>query len=423
MPAPPWLRHVFVVMVGVTGSAVATTGTAYGHGDVGAKLRTSLSVGELVEAFRRKAGLQSLAQGAKDRALRETEARSMRFASAPRLGIESEVTSGGDRSERAMTVRVGQTIVSGVDDALVKERYSALAESELLERASALVDEEKGLVLTFVAARQELVVHAALEQARAEVAGLAARADRAAQVGAVGGMLATRAKLLLDELATQVEQSHVTYGARARQLMGASGLPSSEELGAILFEDLPASFLDLGPPADKDALPALRSLELERRALAVESDELRSRRELEISAGVGRSWGESTETRLTLDLTVPLGVGAAARSEAMALDAKRAVLGARAEMMRQRLERADMKARSEVDRLRGIALSTGKTVRRLEDMRVKVGHAFDRGQAELSEVLEVTRELVDARVEAARQRGAYEEALVERHYLFVTRDP
>ncbi len=382
-----------------------------------------IDVAGVVSAFRGKNNLSAYKVAASSIASNRSIGQSERFPGAPKIAVEAELSPRRSTDDNQLpgsaTVRLAQSVAVGIDPARASGRFAALANAEVLERSFELVEQEREVVLIYVAARKELAVHQALETARADVERLASQAAQAAKLGTLGLLPATKARLLLDELTTNVEQSHLAYGAHVEQLSSATGLELSTKIGALAFAGLADEF---GSEASTeiDGVARMRAFKLQEEAFAVERDVLLSRREVELSAGVRRSWGDlGGETSLLVEVALPLGAGAAARTEAAALTGERAALDARRELARKSLEREIAKAKADVTRLLGIVQRTEQRALRLEASLQRTSKAFRQGQAEVSEVLEILSELIEARVETARERAEFEGALVERRYIFV----
>lgn len=410
-------KKLLLVALGLCWATVATA-----HDEQTAA--NPVDVAKIVTAFRIKNDLSAFKSAASAIASSRSVGDSERFPGPPKIGVEAEHSPVGSTDARqrpgAATVRVAQGIAFGIDSTRAAGRRTALAKAEILEQSIALVEQEREVILVFVAARRELAVHQALETARADVERLATQATQAAKLGTLGPLSATKARLLLDELTTNVEQSHLAYGAYVARLSAATALELSPEIGALSLVGLSDEFV-IDAPTDVETAATMKGFRLREEALAVERDVLLSRREVELTAGVRRSWGDLPgETSFLAEVSVPIGVGAVARSEAAALGAEKAALDARREIAKKTLERAVAKSQSDVARLLGNVKRTEQRALRLEASLQRTSKAFRQGQAEISEVLEILSALIDACVETVRERGDYESALVEQRYIFVS---
>jgi outer membrane protein TolC len=152
-------------------------------------------------------------------------------------------------------------------------------------------------------------------------------------------------------------------------------------------------------------------------ALALEQESLLARRSLELGIGVSQTWGETRDTSVIAELRVPLGVGAARKSEALALGAERLAVRAGAELVKAKAARELARVDAEIKRLDGAASRLEARVERLSSLFVKTESAFRRGQGDVLEVITTLRELLDARLEEIRTKVELETAHVSRLYL------
>lgn len=384
----------------------------------------SLTLEAIIAGFRDKNALHDFEKARSKAAQSLAESQSLIFQSAPKLGLELETPPEFARSssldatspERSATVRLEQEIVFGVDSARTAKQFGAKAKAEMLERKIALREEEQDIVSAYLDLRQSQLIYAALESAGAKVRELRELARKASRLGTLGALTATQAELFADEVKTELAQSELTYASLSERLSVATGIALPKTVGNARVVGLPKDFANEAALI-KEKAPELRVNRLRLNAIASERENILARRALDVGVGVARSWGEKDETSVMLEVTLPLGSGAAAKSEAQSLGAERAALLAEATLLERKFERAVAKSDAEIRRLTGAVASTESRAERLSELYERTSGAFQNGQADLAEVLETLKEATEAKLNAFSTRRELESALVSRRYL------
>lgn len=386
-----------------------------------------LSIEAVVKAFRSKSNTSAMRRARLEVASHRAEAAAALLRDAPTLGVEVEtVPPGGNRRSgdeapppRTMPgtakVILAQELTLGGDAARAAVRENALAEVDILEKEGELTDDEHELVVAYLGLRQEALIHADLERARPLVARLTKQARQAVRLGTLGALAANQAELLSDQIRTDSEQSQLAYGSFAERITAATGLPLATTPAAAP-QALSMEFTEVAA-GSIEKLPRVVANAQKQAALAGEQEELLSRRTLELGLGLARGWSDKDETSLVAELKLPLGVGAAAKSEARALVAERASAAAEGDLLKGRLAREVAKNAAEIKRLAGASRRVEGRVERLAKLYEKTEAAFRRGQGDLPEVFATLKELVEARLEAIRTQTELETAQVARRYL------
>jgi outer membrane protein TolC len=384
----------------------------------------TLTIDALVQAFRARNGLASFKSARAQLADARAKAAAGGFQEAPALSLEVEATppqgaTGAGNSSPPPSLSgearavVSQELVVGVDAAKDAARFRAQADTDILEKALELADEERALVASYLDLKKESLTFGALDAARPKIERYVSLSRQAARLGTLGGLAATQAELFLDQITSDLEQARLSFTSEAERLSAATGL-ALQTIDAARFEDLPRALPSAPAPASP---PELAPVERRLEALALEQESLLARRSLELGIGVSQTWGETRDTSVIAELRVPLGVGAARKSEALALGAERLAVRAGAELVKAKAARELARVDAEIKRLDGAASRLEARVERLSSLFVKTESAFRRGQGDVLEVITTLRELLDARLEEIRTKVELETAHVSRLYL------
>lgn len=389
-----------------------------------AQQAATLTVDALVQAFRARNGLATFKSARAQVADARAEAAAGGFQEAPALALEVEATppqgsTDADNSSPppslsgAARAVVSQELVVGVDAATATALFRAQAETDVLEKALELAGEERALVASYLDLKKESLIFATLDEARPKLERYVSLSRQAARLGTLGGLAATQAELFLDQITSDLEQARLSFASEAERLSAATGL-ALQTIGSARFEDLAGAPVNAPAPASP---PELALLERKIEALALEQESLLARRSLELGLGVSQGFGEKRETSVIAELRLPLGVGAARKSEAQALGAERLAARAEAELVKAKAARELARVDAEIKRLDGAASRLGARVERLSSLFAKTESAFRRGQGDVLEVITTLRELLDTRLEEIRTRVELETAHVSRVYL------
>jgi outer membrane protein TolC len=389
-----------------------------------AQQAATITVETVVEAFRARNGLASLKEALSQLADARARASAGGFQEAAALSLEVETTPPNGSTEAGRSSApprlsgearavVSQELVVGVDDAKNAARFRAQAESGILEKALELADEERALVASYLELKKESLIFAELQSTKSKIGRYVSMSRQAARLGTLGGLAATQVELFLDQITSDLEQARLSFASEAERLSAATGL-ALQTIDTARFDALPRALASAPAPASP---PQLAPVERRLEALALEQESLLARRSLELGIGVARAWGEKQDTSVIAELRVPLGVGAAKKSEALALGAERLAARAEAELVKAKAARELARLEAEIKRLDGASSRLEARVERLSRLLTKTESAFRRGQGDVLEVMTTLRELLDTRLEEITTKIELETAHVSRLYL------
>lgn len=144
----------------------------------------------------------------------------------------------------------------------------------------------------------------------------------------------------------------------------------------------------------------------------------------EVEAGIGVIHDlESRKTALLVELGVPLFPGSIVASEARELLAERKLLSVEADLETSRAKNLFNLMSTEVRRLRENQQLAKNKVEHVTQLYRDARKSFNRGQAEMGEVIETLAELYEAKVRYAETTQEVEKQVVELHFFLKGEKP
>ncbi len=305
---------------------------------------------------------------------------------------------------------VKKKFILGSDSSSIARRHRAEGKAEYVTKLAGYKQAELNLGQVYIKLRAQLALLREAEDFLASMSPAVINLAAASRSGMVNGFTATRWQLFMSGVDAEKEQLMHAIAYLQRIMNSESGLATTHASLSLKPIDIEL------PPFNPNLLPSHQASQYLKEAISEQKDQLGASLEIEAGIGVAVAKQES-ERAFLIEVNIPLGSKIAAASEMRVLQKEIEIVQAESELDAMRANQQFQILSLAIDTSKSSLEVCNKRISALTSLLLRARRAVNAGQSDVSEVLEIGKELYEVKKKSVELKEALEGAVLEAKFV------